>query len=166
MTRLKIQISWMTLKQEEGLKHKQNGWSNSNRAEKRSIWRHFMSFTRPQEKHCVSSSRSRGVNSQRQTETPMENGSYRKPDTRKGWFCTRCKSTHQKRKTNRPITKLYPLELCNGSSKTPIVQTFDESTNIATETSRRAVRKAATQASQRIKDWVDVLRDPKEDVEK
>jgi hypothetical protein len=49
----------------------------------------------------ISSSRRRGFNTQRQTETLMENDSHRKPDTRKRWPGTCCKYTHQLQSSTR-----------------------------------------------------------------
>jgi hypothetical protein len=64
-------------------------------------------------------------------------------------------------RTNRPITKLYPLEVtATTDSQTDKVQTVDD-----IDTPQRPKRNAALKASQRISKWIDVLSGPPEDVE-
>lgn len=67
-----------------------------------------------------------------------------------------------KGKTNRPISKLYPLEVnaTSTNSEAPVVK----QANIEMMP-RRPERKAAQKASQRITEWIKALRGPPEDVE-
>ena len=65
-------------------------------------------------------------------------------------------------RTNRPITKLYPLEITATTKKADpsAVKTIDDA-----KIPKRPKRKAAQQASQRISNWIDALSGPPEDVE-
>jgi hypothetical protein len=71
-----------------------------------------------------------------------------------------------KGKTNRPITKLYPLELVDSekSSDSPVEREVGDPKEIVSEIPKRPVREAAKKASQKISAWTETLRGPPEDV--
>ena len=75
--------------------------------------------------------------------------------------------------TNRPITKLYPLEIRSESppeieQNTDDMNECDDDTNsnvITLPSPRSTVREAATKARQRLSEWTRALGVPPEDVE-
>ena len=69
-------------------------------------------------------------------------------------------------RTNRPITKLYPLELVEASetSDNANASAFKETKNAESEIRRGPVREAAKKATRQLKKWTSALRGP-EDVE-
>ena len=71
-----------------------------------------------------------------------------------------------KGKTNRPITKLYPLELVDSEkfSDSPVEREVGDPKEIVSEIPKRPVREAAKKASQKISAWTETLRGPPEDV--
>ena len=69
-------------------------------------------------------------------------------------------------RTNRLITKLYPLELVKASktSDNASASGFKETKKAESEIRRRPVREDAKKATQQLKKWTSALRGP-EDVE-
>ena len=68
--------------------------------------------------------------------------------------------------TNRPITKLYPLEV-RANEATPLREddTGEQAIMVPTPSQNRPRRAKALEAMQRIADWARDIRAPPEDVE-
>ena len=81
-------------------------------------------------------------------------------------------------KTNRPITKLYPLEVTSTSEFHSVIADIDSSDSAkesaspssqqanAEQPNVRSLRKAAVRARERVSEWASILRVPLEDVVK
>jgi len=70
-------------------------------------------------------------------------------------------------KTNRPIARLYPLEVNSPDIPAMTVPETDSDhdlSNSMTTSTDRPTREAAKRNQQKIKEWVDLLRAPPEDV--
>ena len=74
-------------------------------------------------------------------------------------------------KTNRPVTKLYPLEV-NANLETttdtiadPVSVTKNNTSDTSSSPSNRPQRNAARRGKLRISEWSKILRAPPEDVE-
>ena len=77
-------------------------------------------------------------------------------------------------RTNRPIARLYPLEVRSTDTLKPSLMIPDKpqpqpsdtaSEEQATQPSARQTRSAALKARKKLRDWTEVLRAPPEDVE-
>ena len=66
--------------------------------------------------------------------------------------------------TNRPVSKLYPLELSDASTATQGVGGREDYTTGISSTSDRPHRNAAQRARQRLAKWTEIIRAPPEDV--
>jgi len=64
-------------------------------------------------------------------------------------------------KTNRPIARLYPLEVTAAESTNTTIQ---QTTDTDTPTSSRPVRDAARKGREQVKQWTSFLLAPPEDV--
>ena len=69
-------------------------------------------------------------------------------------------------KTNRPIAKLYPLEITAQTEQLVPKSRNEDDEQPQQESSRNNKRKAAIRAGECIKEWSRDLRVPPEDVEK
>ena len=71
-------------------------------------------------------------------------------------------------RTNRPIVKLYPLEVTSvETSASPTAQPVDrhpEEENLTPTSEKRPVRAAAGRARRRMSEWIQAIRAPPEDV--
>lgn len=68
--------------------------------------------------------------------------------------------------TNRPITKLYPLEVCENEATPPTEDdTSEQAIMVPTPSQKRPRRAKALEAMQRVPDWARDIHGPPEDVE-
>ena len=99
----------------------------------------------------------------------MEISNHRRTYSRKRWISASRKNLHKNGRTNRPITKLYPLEISAEISKEQRKQSNDaeetDTRTIAENNSSRPERAAALGARNRISKWVEELSPVTEDVE-
>ena len=74
-------------------------------------------------------------------------------------------------RTNRPIARLYPLEVCSADTlmRTPMTtvnsQLSDKAPEEQVQSSSRPTRNAAIRAREKCLEWSEILRPPPEDVE-
>ena len=64
-------------------------------------------------------------------------------------------------KTNRPIARLYPLEVNSSDMDVIAPETDSDSSNSMTTSADRPTREAAKRSQQKIKKWVDLLCAPR-----
>ena len=76
-------------------------------------------------------------------------------------------------RTNRPISRLYPLEITSKADAEPVdsdVTSIQENSNPSSQQNSQIqdicpTRQAAMKAHARVAEWTSVLRDPPEDVD-
>ena len=70
--------------------------------------------------------------------------------------------------TNRPIAKLYPLEVCStegSANQNSPTQPTETTSNEVTPAESRPVRQSARRATERMSEWVETLCAPPDDGE-